>query len=70
MAARLRHASPGAGRRAVLLGWIASLGEVVRPGPPAPGSWAYGRWTELRRAELHRQLDSVRVLRHDGPGVT
>jgi hypothetical protein len=63
LAARLRHAGPGAGRRAVLLGWIACIGEPVRPGPPAADSRARERWEELRRAELHRQIDLIRILR-------
>jgi hypothetical protein len=66
LAARLRSARPGAGRRAVILGWLACIGEAVEPRPPALDSWARERWAESRKEELRRQLDVIRVLR-DGP---
>jgi hypothetical protein len=59
----LRHASPGAGRRAVLLGWIACIGERALPASPAAGTEARDRFEERRKGEVHREIDLIRVLR-------
>jgi hypothetical protein len=63
MAARIRSAAKGERRRAALLRMIATIGQRVEPRPPAVGSWAYDRWLEARRAELHRQIDLIAVFR-------
>ena len=62
-AARLRRASKGAVRRSVILGWIACIGERVRPAPPSLDSWARDRWELARLTTLHRQLDGIRERR-------
>jgi hypothetical protein len=63
LAARLRAASKGAGRRAVILGWLGCIGQKVEPRPPALDSPARDRWESARLGELHRQIDVLRILR-------
>jgi hypothetical protein len=62
-AARILDARPGPGRRRIVSILVAQIGERVPPSKPRAGSAAYGRWLELRRAELHRQIDLIAVLR-------
>lgn len=60
LADRLRLAPWGAARAAVIRGWLACVGQRVRPGPPALDHWARGRWEDRRIAELGEQLEEIR----------
>jgi hypothetical protein len=66
---RLRLATSGAARARVIRGWLACLGERVRPASPALSHWSRGRWEELRIAELMEQLEELRDRREglEGP---
>jgi hypothetical protein len=61
--ARLVRARPGLARRRIIVGLVAQIGEAVRAGAPALDHPARERWAELRKEELRRQLDLIRILR-------
>lgn len=70
LAIRLLLSTKGAARARVIRGWLACIGQRVRPGPPTIDHWARGRWEEGRIGELMEQLEEIRDRREglqDGP---
>jgi hypothetical protein len=65
-AARLVSARPGPGRRRLVSILVAQIGEKVQPAAPALDHPGRERWAELRKQELLRQLDVIRILRPRG----